>query len=91
RYKPATGGRSHKYSFPIAADALPDELATQEIRWAAAVATFGMLLRDSAHKGEANYADLLKMARANIGADPGGYRREMVRLVEKAAGLASKR
>lgn len=91
RYKPAAGGRSHKVMQPIAADALPDELASQNILWAAAVAEFGMLLRNSAHKGQSSWTQLLELAEANLGADPGGYRNEMIGLIRKAEGLASRR
>ena len=91
RFKPAKGGRSQKIQVPIAADRLPDELATQNILWAASVAEFGMLLRDSKYKGSATYPQLLALATANLGADPGGYRKEMVTLIRKAEGLAARR
>lgn len=91
RYKPAAGGRSRKNSFPIAADALPDELATKDIQWAAAVAEFGMLLRASSHKGSADWDQLLSLAKANVGTDPGGYRQEMISLIRKAQKLIAKR
>ena len=62
-----------------------------DLRFAAAVAGFGMLLRDSEYKGSASFAQVLELARGAQGADPGGYRAEFVRLVETAQQLAAPR
>lgn len=91
RHKPAAGGRSRKQSCPIPADALPDELATQDIRWAAAVAEFGMLLRDSPHKGSSDWDSLLQRAGASVGTDVGGYRQEMIGMIKQAMALKARR
>ncbi|MFH1754800.1 MAG: von Willebrand factor type A domain-containing protein, partial [Candidatus Latescibacterota bacterium] len=56
--------------------------ASVDFRFAAAVAEFGMLLRDSEHKGAASYEHVLRMAKESIGDDELGYRHEFVRLVE---------
>ncbi len=53
--------------------------------FAAAVAGFGMLLRDSEHCGSWTMADALSAAQASVGRDPHGYRTEFVRLVEVVA------
>ncbi len=57
--------------------------ASADFRFAASVAGFGMLLRDSEHKGAATVADVLALARGAVGDDPGGHRAEFVGLVEK--------
>ena len=57
--------------------------ASTDFRFAASVAGFGMLLRDSEHKGAATVADVLALARGAVGDDPGGHRAEFVGLVEK--------
>jgi len=62
--------------------------ASRDFRFAAAVAMFGMILRDSPYKAEASYAQVLRLARGAIGPDPGGHRAEFVRLAETAARLA---
>lgn len=54
----------------------------KNIGFAAAVAEWGMLLRNSEHKGSASYAQVLGLARAAKGADDEGYRAEFIRLVE---------
>jgi Ca-activated chloride channel family protein len=57
--------------------------ASSDFRFASAVAAFGMLLRDSPFKGGANVAQVLTLARGALATDPGGYRAEFVRLVER--------
>jgi Ca-activated chloride channel family protein len=59
-----------------------------DIRFAAAVAAFGMLLRDSEHRGTATFGDVLALAKAGQGDDPGGYRAEFVELVEAAQAMS---
>ncbi len=54
-----------------------------DFRFAASVAGFGMLLRESEYKGAASRAMVLELARGAIGNDVGGYRAEFVRLVER--------
>ena len=58
-----------------------------DFRFAAAVAGFGMLLRDSEHKGNITWGDVLEMARSARGRDEEGYRAEFIRLVETAESL----
>ena len=57
----------------------------ENLRFAAAVAEYGMLLRNSEYKAQSNWENVIAMARQNIGTDPGGYRAEFVRLAEVAA------
>ena len=64
---------------------------SSDIRFAAAVASFGMLLRDSEYKSSATFATVLDLARASQGDDPGGLRAEFVGLVESAQALAAPR
>ncbi len=61
--------------------------ATGETRWAAAVAGFGMLLRESPHAGDLTWSDVMELARGARGQDPNGYRGEFLRLVEIAGTL----
>jgi len=55
--------------------------ASADFRFAQAVAAFGMLLRESPHRGTATEAMVLSLARGAIGEDRDGYRAEFVRLV----------
>jgi Ca-activated chloride channel family protein len=58
--------------------------SSDNFRFSAAVAGFGMLLRNSDYKGDLNYRDVIRLARGSKGEDPNGYRSEFVRLVEQA-------
>ena len=55
--------------------------------FASAVAEFGMLLRDSEHKGKASYRAVAARARSFLGEDPDGYRAEFIKLTDLAAAL----
>jgi Ca-activated chloride channel family protein len=63
----------------------------RHLPFAAAVAGFGMLLRDSPFKADATWADVVRLANAGRGEDSDGYRAEFVRLVELAASLDRQR
>jgi len=55
--------------------------ASNDFRFAASVAEFGMVLRDSEHKGTATLRSALAMATAAQGSDDGGYRAEFVSML----------
>ena len=57
------------------------------VGFAAAVAEFGMLLRQSEHRGSSTHADAAALARRFRGSDADGYRSEFVKLVELAEAL----
>ena len=58
--------------------------APEDFRMATAVADFGLLLRNSEHKGNATWDQVLKLAGNARGTDEEGYRAEFVQLVKKA-------
>jgi len=58
--------------------------AAPHVAFAAAVAEFGMILRDSPHKGDATMAEVIATARAAKDRDSHGYRAEFVSLAETA-------
>ena len=62
--------------------------ASDDFKFAGAVAGFGMLLRDSPHKGNLTYDAVLELASSAAGRDPQGYRREFLALVRKAQMLS---
>ena len=61
-----------------------DYLASENIRFAAAVAGFGQLLSGGKYTRDWDYEQLLQLARSSRGDDLQGYRSEMLRLVELA-------
>lgn len=56
--------------------------ASSDLRFASAVAAFGMLMRDSEHKGSTTVADVLTLARDGADDDEDGYRGEFIGLVK---------
>jgi Ca-activated chloride channel family protein len=83
RYKHPVGDTSRLLSIPVV-DA-PLREPSPDARFAAAVAEFGLLLRDSPHKGRASWGEVLELATASAGNDP--YRREFLELVRQAQSL----
>ncbi|MDR2882964.1 MAG: VWA domain-containing protein [Alistipes sp.] len=84
RYKQPDGDVSSRIEMPIVDRAAAP---SDEFRFASAAAMFAQLLRGSDFSGEATYAIVAGEARRGLGNDPNGYRRELVRLAEVAAGL----
>lgn len=66
------------------------ENASANFRFAAAVAAFGMVLRNSEYKGVANFDEVLRLAHQAKGEDKEGYRAEFIRLVESCKTLVAK-
>jgi len=60
---------------------------SNNLQFASAVAEFGLILRDSQHKGNANYNSVLQRATSAQGHDAWGYRAEFIGLVQKAQQL----
>ena len=67
----------------------PIDEASANLRFAAAVAQFGMLLRDSEHKGDATFDAAASLADAARGDDADGRRTELVFLAKTAASLST--
>ena len=61
--------------------------ASVDFRFAAAVAQFGMLLRDSEYAPKATWSNTRQIAAKSLGDDEDGYRAEFIRLVQEAAVL----
>jgi Ca-activated chloride channel family protein len=61
--------------------------SSDNYRWSAAVAGFGMLLRKSKHCGTLRYDEVLALAKGAIGTDANGYRAEFLQMVEAARKL----
>jgi Ca-activated chloride channel family protein len=91
RYKEPEGSDSRLLSVPVRAGAQRFDRASSDLRFAAAVAGFGMLLRGSPHVRELTLADVYRMAAGAVGRDPGGHRGELVELVARAEQLGAAR
>jgi len=87
RYKAPEGSESETLEVPLVDDGTTLESASDDFRWAASVAGFGMMLRRSYYKGNAFWGQIHALARGAIGADPNGERTAMLELVAKAGRL----
>ncbi|OYD97963.1 hypothetical protein CDG76_03850 [Nostoc sp. 'Peltigera membranacea cyanobiont' 210A] len=92
RYKSPQDSTSQLITQAIQDDDLrTDQIPSTNLRFAAAVATFGMVLRDSEYKGDASYDLVMKLATQGKGEDQEGYRGEFIRLVEQSRGLITRK
>ena len=90
RYKAADGDVSKLIVHPIMDNKIALANTSENFRFAAAVAEFGMLLRDSEFKGQSTYASVLQLASNARRSDVEGYRKEFIGMVESAQLLAKK-
>ena len=88
RYKRPDGDTSRLLEFPLTDRGETWEKSSRDFRFAAAVAGFGMLLRESPHKGSATWDSVREMAMEGRGDDRLGYRGEFLTLIDKAKALA---
>ena len=84
RYKKPDGKKSKLLEVKATNKNVALSSASDNFRFSAAVASFGMLLRDSKFKGDTDYDKVLKMAQTSLGKDEFGYRNEFLELVKKA-------
>ena len=90
RYKQPDGETSKEMVHTIADNTLRWENATENTRFSASVAMFGMLLKDAKYKGTSTYEDVISMAANSKSNDKEGYRAEFVRLVKAVKEYAAK-
>ncbi len=95
RYKAPDGERSmlmtQAVSAPVRREAVEGgrrvAAPSESMRFASAVAGFGMLLRSSPNAGSLTWAQVASLARGARGDDPDGYRADFIHLVELASAL----
>ncbi len=84
RYKQPDASESQLMVQPVVDAGVRLDATSENFRFSAAVAGFGMLLRDSKYKGEITFEEVLELARESQGEDANGYRAEFMRLVESS-------
>jgi Ca-activated chloride channel family protein len=82
RYKDPEALTSKLFSRTVGTDIKKAGETTDRYRFSAAVAAFGMILRDSKFRGTATLTDVVTLATGARGSDPDGYRAEFIRLVK---------
>lgn len=86
RYKSPRGSKSKLIESVIMDTDIKE--TSNNFRWSAAVASFGMLLRNSEFIGDFTMEDAIRLARGAKGKDEEGYRIELIRLMESSRLLA---
>lgn len=88
RYKAPDGEISNLISKTVANETISFAETTDNFRWSAAVATYGMLLKDSDYLEKGDYPMVLDLAKSARGKDEHGYRIEFINTVESGRLLA---
>ena len=91
RYKKPDGNTSKLLVHPLVDDHRDLAKTSENFRWSASVAAFGMLLRDSEYVKGFTYSDVTALAESARGSDQEGYRIEFINIVKAFSPLASKR
>lgn len=90
RYKAPDGDKSQLIVQGLKDENIAMEKTSDNFRWSAAVAAFGMQLIGSDYRGEMAYTEILSLARSARGNDQEGYRAEFMRLIRSSQLLARK-
>ncbi|MBU0552012.1 von Willebrand factor type A domain-containing protein [Myxococcota bacterium] len=85
RYKAPDGDTSKLITHPLLDSDVALAGTSDNYRFSAAVAMFGMILRDSKHKGQSTWEQVESLATGAKGKDSEGYRAEFIQLTKKAA------
>jgi Ca-activated chloride channel family protein len=90
RYKQPDGNVSKLIEHQVSDKATLLSKTSVDFRFAAAVAEFGLLLRDSEFKQSSSYENVRQLAGEALGKDDEGYRNELLQLIRLAQSLAAK-
>jgi len=90
RYKKPDGDESTKIEYPLSEKGSQFRAASSDFRFAASVAAFGMILRDSPYRGAINMGGVGEIAASSLGDDAKGYRAEFLDLVRRAEKLGKR-
>jgi len=91
RYKQPGAATSEEMTTTIGDDGKSTWDASPDTQFAAAVAEFGMLLRNSKYKGTATWKDVAALAKAMQGEDVEGYRAELLRMIDSSRAVVGDR
>jgi Ca-activated chloride channel homolog len=90
RYKEPTESTSKLMEHVVKEAKTPFKNSSDNFRFSAAVAEFGLLLRNSKFKQGAQYSQVLALANSAIGKDTNGYREEFMQLISLVSSMAKK-
>ena len=88
RYKNPASEVSKLMVHPLIDQQVALEKTSNDFRWSAAVAAFGMILRESEYVKGFSASDVAALAQGSRGVDKDGYRSEFINMVKSTGGLA---
>jgi Ca-activated chloride channel family protein len=88
RYKQPDGDVSKLIEHPVFDTQLALTATSNNFRFAASVAEFGMLLRNSEYKSNSSFSNVIALAKNSKGDDEEGYRAEFIGIVTNAQSIA---
>jgi Ca-activated chloride channel family protein len=90
RYKKPDGNESNLIVHPLVDNMVALENTSDNFRWAASVAAFGMLLRESEYVSGYSYDKVIELAEGARGKDKEGYRIDFINLAKSFGSIASR-
>lgn len=87
RYKQPDGVTSTKVEIPVMGRVLEIDETSKNFRFSAAVAEFGLILRNSEYMHDASMEQVISLAKNAKGQDEEGYRSEFIKMVKLADAL----
>lgn len=90
RYKKPDGEVSKLIVHPLVDTQMELDRTSQDFRWSAAVAAFGMILRESEYVKDFSVTDVEVLAKGARGVDKDGYRAEFINLLKSSVALAKR-
>ena len=83
RYKKPQGKKSILIAHSINNESVEWEASSTNLKWASAIAQFGMTIRGSQHLKKYDYNKVLALAESGLGSDDNGYRDEAIQLIQR--------
>lgn len=90
RYKEPDGDESKLLTMGVLDNARSVESASENLKFAAAVAQFGLVLRDSRYKGSSNFSSVIQLANNALGVDARERRTEFLDMVNRAGSISGR-
>lgn len=90
RYKRPDQDNSKLIVHTLKNSSIPLSKTSDNFRWSASVAAFGMLLRESEYVKDFNYDKVAQLAQGSRGVDKEGYRVEFINMVKSFGSVASR-
>jgi Ca-activated chloride channel homolog len=90
RYKKPASDSSALIVHPLIDTNIDLAATSDNFRWSASVAAFGMLLRESEYVKDFSYDQVVQLAQGAKGADTEGYRIEFINMVKSFGSVASR-